>query len=82
MSASAHRGKRSVKEFPGIRSIEAPDDYRLQERRFEITQVHSMQSAGLGFKRLPMGDDAANLAANVPQGAIAPDVAFRVLRMT
>jgi|SRR5690242_21678817 pimeloyl-ACP methyl ester carboxylesterase len=29
-------GKRSVKEFPGIRSIEAPDDYRLQERWFEI----------------------------------------------
>jgi len=34
---SLTRGKRSVKEFPGIRSIEAPDDYRLQERWFEIT---------------------------------------------
>ena len=40
-----------------------------------------MASAGLGFKRLPMGDDAANFAAHVPQGSIAPDVAFRVLRM-
>jgi len=73
--------KRSVEEFPGIRSIEAPDDYRLQERRFKITQVHSMASAGLGFKRLPMGDDAADLAAHVPQRSIAPDIAFRVLGM-
>ena len=40
-----------------------------------------MASAGLGFKRLPMGDDAANLAAHVPQSSIAPDVAFRALRM-
>ncbi len=31
------RGKHSVKEFPGVRSIETPDDYRLQERWFEIT---------------------------------------------
>jgi len=40
-----------------------------------------MASAGLGFKRLPMGDDAADLAAHVPQRSIAPDVAFRVLGM-
>ncbi len=69
----------SVEEFPGVRSIEVPDDYRLQERRFKITQVHSMASAGLGFERLPVGNDAADLAAHVSQRSIAPDVAFRVL---
>ena len=36
LGGAASRGKRLVKEFPGIGSIEAPDDYRLQERWFEI----------------------------------------------
>jgi len=40
-----------------------------------------MASAGFGFKGLPMGDDAANFAAHVPQGSIAPDVAFCILGM-
>jgi hypothetical protein len=70
-----------VEEFPAIRSIKVPDDDRLQERWFKIAQVHSMASARLGFERLPMCDDAANLAAHVPQGSIAPDVALRVLGM-
>jgi hypothetical protein len=38
-----------------------------------------MTSAGRGFKRLPVGDDPAGRASNVPQGPITPDVAFRVL---
>jgi hypothetical protein len=80
-NATGHLAQPSVKEFPRIGAIEAPDDYRLQERWFEIAQVYSMASAGLGFERLPMGQDAANLAAHVPQRSIAPDVAFRVLWM-
>ena len=71
----------SVKEFPGIRSIEVPDDYRLQESWFEIAQVHAVASAGIGFERLPVGDDAADFAAHVPQSSIAPDVALRVFWM-
>jgi len=41
-----------------------------------------MPGAGLGLQRLPMGNDAARLAAHVPQRPVTPDVAFRVLRMT
>ena len=59
----------------------ASDDHRFQQRGFKITQVHAMHGTGLRFKRLPMGDDAADLAAHVFQGSIAPDVAFRVLRV-
>jgi len=40
-----------------------------------------MASAGRGFKRLPVGGDAAALAPNIPEGAITPDVAFGVLGM-
>ena len=40
-----------------------------------------MARAVLGVKWLPMGNDAATLAAHIPQSSIAPDVAFRVLRM-
>ena len=65
-----------------IRPIEAPNDDRLQERRFKIPQVHPVTSGGRGFNRLPMGDDAAGLAAKIPQRSIAPDVAFRILGMT
>lgn len=41
-----------------------------------------MPSARLGFQRLPVGHDAARLAAHVPQRPITPDVVFRVLGMT
>ena len=69
----------SVEKFPGVRPIEAPDDNRLQERGFEVPQVHPVAGAGRGIKWLPMGGDPAGLAPDVPQGPIAPDVAFRVL---
>lgn len=69
---------RSIKEFPGIRAIKVPDDDRLQERGFKVSQVHSMPSAGLGLDRLPMGDDAAGLAPKILQGAITPHVALGV----
>jgi hypothetical protein len=72
----------SIKEFPGVRPVKAPDDYGSQERRLEIAQVHAVTGAGLGLKRFPVGDDAACLAADIPQGSIAPDVAFRVLGVT
>ena len=77
----AKGGKGSIQEFPSVRPIEAPNDHRLQERGLEIPQVHSVSSAGCGFNRLPMGDDTAGLASNIPQGPIAPDVAFRILGM-
>jgi hypothetical protein len=38
-------------------------------------------SARLGIQWLPVSDDPAGLAPNVLQGPIAPNVAFRVLRM-
>lgn len=40
-----------------------------------------MASAGLGLDGLPMGGNAAGLAPEIPEAAIAPDVALRVLRM-
>lgn len=40
-----------------------------------------MASAGLGLDGLPMGGNAAGLAPEVPEAAITPDVALRVLRM-
>ena len=64
-----------------MRSIEAPDDHGLQELRFKVAEVHSVTSTCLGLERLPMGADAASLAAYGPQGSIAPDVALRVLGM-
>jgi hypothetical protein len=77
----AKGGKRSIYELPSVRPIEAPNDDRLQESGLKIPQVHSVASAGCRFNRLPMGDDTAGLAPNVPQGPIAPDVAFRILGM-
>jgi hypothetical protein len=74
-------GKPSIQEFPGVCPIEAPDDDRLQERGFKIPQVHSVASGGGGFNGLPMGDDTAVPAPNIPQGSIAPHVAFRILGM-
>jgi hypothetical protein len=76
------RIERSIQEFPSVRPIEASNDDRLQKRRFKIPQVHSVTSGGCGFNRLPMGDDTAGFAPNIPQGSIAPDVALRILGMT
>ena len=72
---------RSIQELPCVRSIELPDRDRLQEPWIEVAQVDTLTSAGCGFKRLPMRDDAAGLAPKVLYGAIAPDVAFGVCRM-
>jgi len=52
---SAKDDTRSVKKFPCIRPIEAPDEYGLQERRLKIAQVYPMAIARRGFKGLPMG---------------------------
>ena len=71
----------SIQEFPGVRPIEAPDDNRLKKRGFKIPQVYAVTSAGRGLNWLPMGDDTAVLAPNIPQGSIAPHVAFRILGM-
>jgi hypothetical protein len=70
-----------VKKFPCICPIEALDEYGLQERWLKIAQVYPMAIARRGFKWLPMGNDAARLAAHIPQGSIAPDVTFRVFWM-
>lgn len=74
-------GKRqgSIQEFPRICPIEPPDDDRLQQRWFKVSEIHAMASAGRGLERLPMRGDTASLAPNIPQGPIAPDIAFRVL---
>lgn len=77
----AKRGKRSVKKFPCLCPIEAFDEYGLQERGRKIAQVYSVAIAGRRFKRLPMGNDAARLAAHISQGSIAPDVALRAFGM-
>jgi hypothetical protein len=78
-SPDAKSGGSSIQEFPSVRPVEMPDDDRSQKRGLKIPQVHSVASAGRGFNRLPMGDDAASLAPHIPQGSIAPNVAFRVL---
>ncbi|WIG55919.1 MAG: hypothetical protein OJF61_001707 [Rhodanobacteraceae bacterium] len=81
MNSDAKSGKRSIQEFPRVCPVEAPDDDRLQKRRVEIPQVHAVTSAGRGFKRFPMRNDAAGLAPEIPERPIAPDVLFRVLGM-
>lgn len=73
------RGKLSIEEFPSVRPVEAPDDDRLKQHGIEIPQVHAVASAGLGFKRLQVGDDPAGLAAHVPEGSVAPNITFGVL---
>src|SRR3546814_4377484 len=60
----------------------APDGHRLQEFWLEVAQVHSLPSARPGFQWLPVGNDAARLAAHVPQRPITQDVVFRVPGMT
>ena len=40
-----------------------------------------MTDGECGFNRLPMGEDTAGFAPNIPQGSIAPNIAFRILRM-
>ena len=74
-------GASLVKEGPGIGPVEAFDYHRVQERRLKISQVYAVASARLGRKRFPVGSDAARLAADVPQGSVAPDIAFRMLGM-
>jgi hypothetical protein len=78
---SAKDGSRSVKKFPCNRSIEVLDEYGLQERRLEIAQVYPMAVARRGFKRFPVGYDAARPAAYSSQGPITPDITFRVFGM-
>src|SRR6185437_5748100 len=73
--------KCSIQEFPGICSIEAPDDHRGQKLGLEVPQVHAVASARQGFNGFPVGDDPAGLAPEGSQGSVAPDVAFRVFRM-
>src|SRR5438105_301682 len=77
-----HSRGSSIEECPGICAVKAPDDHRFQQLRLEVAQVHSVPSARLGFQWLPVGNDAARLAAHVPQRPITPDVVFRVLGMT
>ena len=77
----AEGGTRSVEKFPRIGSIEVLDQYGFQQRWLEIPQIYSMAGTGRRLERLPMRHDAARLAAHIPQGSIAPDVAFRVPRM-
>jgi hypothetical protein len=79
---NASLAKQSVQKFPGVRPVKAPDGYKRQERRLKITQIDALTSAWLGFKRLPMRDSPAGLAAHILQGSITPDITFRVLGMT
>src|SRR3546814_17647881 len=54
----------------------------MKEYWLEGAQVHSRASARPGFQWLPVGNDAARLAAHAPQRPITPDVVFRVPGMT
>lgn len=79
--APLSRPTRSIEKFPGVRPIEAPDDNRLQERGFEVAQVHAVSGARLRFDRFPVGGDAAGPAPVIRQRAISPYVALRAVRV-
>jgi hypothetical protein len=75
------RGPRSVKERPGVGAVETLDNHGLQQSWIEVAQVDAMPCPRSRVERLPVRDNAAGLAADIPEGPIAPDVLLGVFRV-
>jgi hypothetical protein len=79
---AAAREERSIEERPRIRTIEAPDDHRLEQLWLEVAQVHPVPSARFGIQWFPVSDDPARFATHVSKRPVTPDIVFRVSGMT
>src|SRR5688572_16836893 len=70
-----------VDEGPCFGSVELANRQGVQYRRFKVAYVNSHIVLGT-VQRLPMRTTAANLAAEVSQGLVTPDILERVFRVT
>src|SRR6185437_16127513 len=72
----------SMHDLPVCIFVSGPSESRraCRVRKEAPAQSRNFHVSALS-KRLTMGNDAARLAAHIPQGSIAPDVAFRAFGM-
>ncbi len=82
-SSAGHEKRRglSIKEFPRIGPVEAPDGHRPHKLRFKVSQVHAVPGSKHSINRFPVGDAPAGVAPEISKAAVTPHVALRVLRM-
>jgi hypothetical protein len=80
-SASRRNCPLLVEKLPRAGAVEAADPHRGNEGGVEIAEVHTVLGARLARQRLPVSDTPADVAADVAERAVTPDVFRRGLRM-